>query len=288
MLIANHRRRRRKRHSPEDRRLAGSSIKRRVRALIYHWYTYSFREGSGGRVAEKASRREGPEIRSGRDVHPVKGSSRVAYSRLLLPTRRKTQRISGSDAIPSSRFQSVVKTGRDEGSLLPTRKLEPNARTCARAHAITGRNRSAIYYAPLDHHLNANSLITPGANCYALARPPTRSPTRSLAHSLDRARSPVNANFRTRFSTRDQHESNNPPCYAIPREWELGEDRERGANKLRYTFRYSAGKDISAKCKQRCLGGVTDYFRIVRTGGVVREAHRSAWTLLSSQFLTFR
>jgi len=45
-----------------------------------------------------------------------------------------------------------------------TRKPETNAR------AIMCRNRKAIYYAPFDHHLNANSLITPGANCYVLSR----------------------------------------------------------------------------------------------------------------------
>lgn len=31
-----------------------------------------------------------------------------------------------------------------------------------------GRDRKTIYYAPFDHHLNANSLITAGANCYVL------------------------------------------------------------------------------------------------------------------------
>lgn len=29
-------------------------------------------------------------------------------------------------------------------------------------------DRKTIYYAPFDHHLNANSLITPGANCHVV------------------------------------------------------------------------------------------------------------------------
>lgn len=45
----------------------------------------------------------------------------------------------------------------------------PGKRT--RACAIMGRHhRVTIYYAPFDHHLNANSLITPGTNCYVLVR----------------------------------------------------------------------------------------------------------------------
>lgn len=86
------------------------------------------------------------------------------------------------------------------------RKPEANSRLCSRARAITGRNRSAIYYAPLDHHLNANSLITPGANCYALAR--------LLARSL--ARSPMSANFRSVFRLATAALTIRKACFAIP------------------------------------------------------------------------
>lgn len=87
----------------------------------------------------------------------------------ILKTRRRGETFAAKKEKEKIRFITSKRDARMIGAAV----LTPNAATGnenARARPIMGRNLRAIYYAPFDHHLNANSLITPSANCYVLAR----------------------------------------------------------------------------------------------------------------------
>lgn len=112
---------------------------------------------------------------SGRDTHPRKTAPFHIPSRKIRDECVRLFSIFSAIYIEDEIRRQDFRTIRRRKYLLPrrgahgepwcaTRKPEPNSR------AIMGRNRGTIYYAPLDHHLNANPLITTGANCYVLAR----------------------------------------------------------------------------------------------------------------------
>jgi len=97
-------------------------------------------------------------------------------------TTSRKQSLSRSRALTSKYDEYLVTVCRDFSALSKMRFVDDSRKICrlstasrtrkpeTNARAIMSRNRRAIYYAPFDHHLNANSLITPGANCYVLAR----------------------------------------------------------------------------------------------------------------------